>query len=190
MKTNINLYQASCYLQKPKASWDQMLLCLSFSIVCMIFLKFYLDNKSDQLQQSSQEIKFLIVTKQEDLSSLSIKLVKQQMPIQKVQEVLELEKQIEFYQNISQNRSLEHKNYSIVMNELFLSKTDSINIKNFVIRNGKLDISGNALNSNSVPLWLLNMQSKKLLSEHSFDNFTLSGSDGHFRLNLQNKKAD
>ena len=71
---------------------------------------------------------------------------------------------------------------------LSLADMDEISIENFSIINGVLNISGQAKSSDSLPLWLTNMQKTEQLSGIAFKTLEIMDEKEGYSFKLTNKK--
>ncbi|MCG6200987.1 hypothetical protein [Psychromonas antarctica] len=190
MKKQINLYQPSCYPRREKFTFKHFLLLVAVSVLSLILLQFILNKQLSRTKQIEQQQQAILATKQNDLSDLVIKLQNNRAPDAKVRQQLALQEEVDAKQRILGSLAgIEFAvvvNFSALMKGLSLASMDAISIDYFSLLAGRLNISGQAKRSDSVPLWLSKIQSTKELSGIAFEKLAISENAGGFFFQLSN----
>lgn len=180
MKKQINLYQPSCYPKREKATFKQFLSLLGVCLLSIFVLLTILSQQFANTQDSVQQQKSIFVQKQSDLSVLSTELQNKRAPEIKVKEHLALQSEIAVKQQLLASLAGidlgEELLFSQLMRGLSLAKTNAISIDDFSIVDRRLNISGQAKKSDSVPLWLSKIQMTKELSGIAFEKLKITDS--------------
>lgn len=177
MKTQINLYQPSCYPKREKATFIQFLGLLGCCILAVLVLHLFLNKQLTDAQEKNIQHKDLLVEKQAQLRSLVAKMQNNRALDVKVHEQTVLEDEIKAKRMLLTSLSgIElgtTVNFSTLMRGLSLAEMKSISISEFSIINGRLNILGQAKKSDSVTLWLTSILKNKELSNISFEKLKI-----------------
>lgn len=193
MKKQINLYQPSCYPKREKVTFKQFLLLAGLSALLLLVSQLYLGNQLSNAEQRVAQHKASLKLKEDDLLLLVAKLQKKRAPESKIREQLALQTEVETKQRLLQSLSgIElgiTVSFSELMRGLSLARMGSISIDSFSIVEGRLNISGQAKESDSVPLWLSKVQATKELTGVAFETLKISDSGEGFSFQLSNSFA-
>lgn len=192
MKKLVNLYQPSCYPKREKATFPQFLtlfiICISASVVAY----FFSNAQTQTLQEQLANHKTSISNKQSELSSLVVELQKKRAPDEKLRLYSKLQNEVRAKQRII--ASIEGidvqdlVSFSALMRGLSYANMDNLTINHFSMIEGVLNVSGDAKHSDSVPLWLSNLQVTDELSAVAFKALSIEETDGFFHFKLTNSK--
>ena len=181
MKKQINLYQPSCYPKREKATFKQFLTLLGICLFSVLVLYLILNKQFVNTQEIAQQNKALLTKKQSELSVLVTELQNNRAPESKVRKQLALQAEVEVKQRLLANLAGVELGVTVSFSELMrglsLANMRSISIDNFSIIDGRLNISGQAERSDSVPLWLTKIQTTKELSGIAFEKLKISDAD-------------
>ena len=181
MKKQINLYQPSCYPQREKATFKQFLTLLGICFFSVLGLFLILNKQFANTQEITQQHKLLLTKKQRELSALVMKLQSNRAPESKLRQQLVLQDEIKVKQRLLASLAGIELDVTIsfsgLMRGLSLANTSAVSLDNFSIIDGRLNISGRAKQSDSVPLWLTKIQTTKELSGIAFEKLKISDSD-------------
>lgn len=198
MKTQINLYQPSCYPKREKATFRQLILLTLFCVFSALALLFILNKQRTEIAMSAERHSSLLTIKQNELSDLQNKLQNNHAPDAKIREQLALQREVQTKQRLLGNLAgIETGtvvSFSELLRGLSLAHMNSISIESFSIIDGRLSITGQAEKSDSVPLWLTKIQKTNELAGVAFQTLQISeNADGFdFRLanGTENKAAE
>ncbi|PKF62964.1 hypothetical protein CW745_05940 [Psychromonas sp. psych-6C06] len=190
MKKQVNLYQASCYPKREKATFTQFVIvfivCVSLSVFSYFMSTYQTKSLNDSLviQQSK------IADQQLVLSDLVIELQKRRAPDEKLRLFSTLQNEVAAKQRLLATLSdidvEDIVSFSALMRGLSDANMPDLSINQFSMVEGVLNISGDAKHSDSVPLWLSNMQVTKDLSGVAFKAITIKENRGFFSFQLSN----
>ncbi|WP_354623742.1 hypothetical protein [Psychromonas sp. MME2] len=195
MKTKINLYQPSCYPKREKATFKQFSLVAALCVLSLVITPFIVNQGIEHVQKKLRVHESVLTDKQNELSALVVELQKNRAPEHKVRRQLALQQEINAKQQLLASLDIidiDVMSFSVLMKGLSLASTDAVSIDNFSIINGRLNISGYAKQSDSVPLWLSKVQTTDELLDIAFEQINISESDNGFNFILSNmvKKED
>jgi|GEM_PF-3218690 len=190
MKTQINLYQPSCYPKREKATFRQLLLLTCVCLFSALLLLFILNALSAKTQATAQQYSTQLTIKQNELLMLQDKLQKNHAPDAKMREQLALQHEVQAKQRLLGNLAgIEIANvvsFSELLRGLSLAHINSISINSFSIIDGRLNIAGQAGKSDSVPLWLTKIQKTDELAGVAFQTLKIAENAGGFSFRLTN----
>ena len=126
----------------------------------------------DAVEQIDPSVKIVLCTSAPDTKELEAEIAGKQR-------LLESLSGVEFGVVVS---------FSDLMRGLALANIDTLSIDKFSVQQGRLNISGKAKNSDSVPLWLTKIQATDELSEIAFKKLQIHDKENHFSFNLSNVK--
>lgn len=192
MKTLVNLYQPSCYPKREKATFTQFLMLFMICISASLVAYFFSNNQTQTLQDQLANHKTSISNKQSELSSLVVELQKKRAPDEKLRLYSKLQNEVKAKQRIIASIAgidvQDLVSFSALMRGLSYANMDNLSINHFSMVEGVLNISGDAKHSDSVPLWLSNLQVTKELSSVAFKALSIEETDGFFHFKLSNSK--
>lgn len=178
MKKQINLYQPSCYPKREKATFKQFLALLASCLFSLLVLCLILNKQFVNLQETTQQHQNLRLKKQNELNMLVTKLQNHQIPESKLQQQLALQDEIKAKQRLLASLAGMELDVTVSFSELMrgfsLANTSAVSIHDFSIIDGRLNISGQAKQSDSVPLWLTKLQTIKELSGITFEKLKIA----------------
>jgi len=194
MKTQINLYQPSCYPKREKASLLQFIIvsfvCLSLSISSYFIMRYQTQSLNEQL--AAHKVK--AANQQLKLSELAVELQKMPKPDAKIRQHAALQKEVIAKQyliaSIADIDVQDLVSFSALMRGLSNANMPELTLNHFSMVEGVLNISGDAQHSNSVPLWLANMQKTKELSGVAFMALSIEEVENFFTFKLTNGPAE
>lgn len=193
MKKHINLYHPIFYPKREKATFSQFVL---FSFICLsasVFIYFYVNQQTDALNQQLSTQKQSLVEQQQVLSELVIALQKSRAPQAKLSLYNQLQEEMKAKQRLLVSLSgidlQESVSFSELMRGLSFADTADVSLHHFSMTDGILNISGAAKQSDSVPLWLSNMQLTQELSSVAFKALSITENEGIFSFQLSNIDA-
>ncbi|WP_028862444.1 hypothetical protein [Psychromonas aquimarina] len=190
MKKQINLYQPSCYPVRAKATFKQFLLLLGVCVSSALILNLFLADQYAEKQAAAQAHKKVLSEKQSELSLLITEVQKKRTPAHKTRELLALQDEIDAKQRLLGSLAGIDigvvVSFSELMRGLSLADTNNVSINHFSVINGRLNISGLAKQSDSVPLWLSKIQKTDELADIAFSELQILGEAGHFSFQLSN----
>jgi len=192
MKKQINLYHESYFPKRQLATFKQFVVLLGVSLVALVLLNVVLNQQLSNIKKNMQAQQTEVKAKQQQLSSLLTRLQSQRAPQSKLREQSLLEAEIAGKQRLLESLSgVEFGvvvSFSDLMRGLALANIDTLSIDKFSVQQGRLNISGKAKNSDSVPLWLTKIQATDELSEIAFKKLQIHDKENHFSFNLSNVK--
>ena len=181
MKKQINLYQPSCYPKREKATFKQFLFLSGICFFSVLTLFFILNKQLLNTGELTEQQQRLVTKKQGELNVLVTKLQNKRVPEAKLRQQLALQDEIKVKQRLLASLAGIELNVTLSFSELMrglsLANSDAVSINNFSLNDGRLNISGQARQSDSVPLWLTKIQTTKELSGIAFEKLTIS--DAH-----------
>ncbi len=190
MKKQINLYQPSCYPKREKVTFKQFLLLTGICLFSVLVLHLVLNKQFAKIQQMTQQQKALLMIKESELSVLVTELQNNRAPESKIREQLALQAEVDAKQRLLGSLAgIELGivvSFSELMRGLSLANMRTISIDNFSIIEGRLNISGQAKQSDSVPLWLTKIQTTKELAGIAFEKLKISDNAKGFSFQLSN----
>jgi hypothetical protein len=177
MKTQINLYQPSCYPKREKATFKQFIIVCVLCAISVTTLVLVLQSQLASLQSRSESHRVMMTEKQSELSQLVVQLQNNRAPEAKVKQQQDLEEEISARQSLLASLSGVELSMTISFSDLMrgLSNADmaTMSIEQFSIIDGRLNIIGKAKYSDSVALWLTKAQSTVELSDISFEKMAM-----------------
>lgn len=180
MKKQINLYQPSCYPKREKATFKQFLILFALCFFSLAALYLIINKQLADTQERTRQHKALLIKKQSELSALITELQNNRAPESKLQQQRALQDEIAVKQRLLASLAGvelgETVSFSALMRGLSLAHTGTVSINNFSIIDGRLNISGQARESDSVPRWLTKIQTTQELSGIAFETLTISDS--------------
>lgn len=190
MKKKINLYQPSCYPKREKATFAQfsllLLICLSLSVVSYFIVSHQSQSLADKLLAHQKSVS----GQQIELSDLVVELQQKRAPDDKLRLHSALEDEIKAKQRLLASIAgmdvTELVSFSELMRGLSYAYKSDLSINHFSMVSGVLNIAGDAKHSNSVPLWLSNIQVTKELSAVAFKSLSIEEEKGFFTFKLTN----
>lgn len=192
MKKQINLYQPSCYPKREKATFKQFLLLVSVCLIAVSLLNFILAHQAERIERQALQHQSILKAKEEQLSGLSIKLQRNKAPESKSRELKALQSEIKGKQSLLDSLAdielAVTTRFSKLMLGLSLANMKDISIGHFSIINGVLNLSGQARKSDSLPLWLTNMQKTEQLSGIAFKTLEITNEKEGYSFKLTNNK--
>ena len=190
MKTNINLYHASCQPQKIHFNFSQLVLllvaCIVFSaLAALATIEFSEHNESERINAQSELLKL-----QNDFTMLLAAEKKSNAAEQSVKVKKELLKRIldkeALLTSINEIDLTEQVSFPELMLGLSESNTDKLLLTKFSILNHKLNIQGQAKQGELIPQWLARMQTSPKLKAVTFDNIKIIKQNGAFLFQVNN----
>ena len=190
MKTQVNLYQPSCYPKREKATFAQFLglfiICISVSLLSYFVVKYQTQSLQERLSEQQQ-----VVTEQQVvLNQLVVELQKKRAPDDKLRLHSRLQNEVTAKQRLLASIAgidvEDLVSFSALMRGLSYANMDDLTINHFSMVDGVLNIKGDAKHSNSVPLWLSNLQVTKELSGVAFKALSIEEASGFFSFKLTN----
>lgn len=193
MKTHINLYQQSCHPKREKATFSQFLVFLFLCLFISILGYFWTAQHTDTLNGQLAEQKATVVEQQLILSDLVQRLQKNRAPEDKLRLQQSLQEEVKAKQRLLARLSgidlRESVSFSELMRGLSYANMPEIRIDQFSMVERTLNISGEAQKSDSVPLWLSNIQLTQELSSVAFKALSITENEGVFSFQLTNTDA-
>lgn len=181
MKKQINLYHPSCYPKREKATFKQFLILFGLCFFSMFALSLILNKQLQNTQANIQQHQALLTKKQRELGGLVTKLQNNRVPEAKQQQQRALQDEIKVKQRLLASLAGIELDVTVSFSELMrglsLANTSAVSINDFSMIDGRLNISGQARQSDSVPLWLAKIQTTKELSGIAFEKLKISNSD-------------
>ncbi|WP_022940968.1 hypothetical protein [Psychromonas hadalis] len=192
MKIQLNLYHPSCYPKREKATFRQLLslltLCISASLLCY----FVVNKQAQTLNELILIQKIQLTDKQLQLSDLVVELQKNRAPDNKLRQHATLQSEIKAKQRLLSSLAgidlQEQLSFSALMRGLSYADMPDVTLHRFSMVEGILNIEGDAKQSDSVPLWLSNMQVTAALPSVAFNALSISEQRGFFTFQLTNSK--
>lgn len=190
MKKQVNLYQPSCYPERPKGTFAQFLMvfvvCIVFSLASYFITRYQTDSLNAQLAAHKVEV----TNQQLKLSVLAAELQKKRAPEEKIRQHRNLQRELDAKQRLVASIAgidvQDLVSFSELMRGLSNANMADLSIKRFSMTEGILNISGNAKHSDSVPRWLSNVQVTKELSAVAFKALSINEEAGFFTFKLTN----
>jgi len=190
MKKQVNLYQPSCYPKRQKWTFLQFVMvlcgCILVSLSAYFITRYQVDSLNTQLVAHKAEV----AKQQTQLYALTAELKKRRAPESKLRlhkrlnsEVIAKQRLIASIAGIDVQDLV---SFSALMRGLSYANMPDLSINNFSVKEGVLNISGNAKQSDSLPLWLSNVQITKELSDISFKSLSIEEEKGFFSFKLTN----
>ena len=180
MKKQINLYQPCCYPKREKATFKQFLILLGICLFSMLVLCLILNKQFAGLQETTLQQQTLRIKKQNKLSLFVTKLQNHRTPESELQQQLAIQDKIKAKQRLLASLAGIELHVTVSFSELMrglsLANTSAVSIHDFSIIDGRLNISGQAKQSDSVPLWLTKLRTIKELSGVTFEKLKISDS--------------
>jgi Tfp pilus assembly protein PilN len=193
MKKQVNLYQPSCYPKREKATFPQFLMLLLVCISASVVAYYFSNAQTQSLQKQLADHKITISEKQSELSSLVVELQQKRAPEEKLRLYSKLQNEIKAKQRLIATIAgidvQDLVSFSALMRGLSYANMENLTINNFSMLEGVLSVSGDAKHSDSVPLWLSNLQVTEELSSIAFKALTIEETDGFFHFKLSNSKV-
>ena len=190
MKTNINLYHASCQPKKLKCSFVQLGVLCFFCLLSLACLKGLLVYQANVMQEKQQAASNTLDSLHKELALLVVQLQANAPPLDKVIDKNQLNAEVAAKQTLLSNLNQIDLGLVVSFSELMrgLSKVDldQVSIEQFSIVDGKLNIQGKAKYSDSVPLWLTRTQKLQELQKLAFEGVEITQQDGVFLFQLNN----
>jgi Tfp pilus assembly protein PilN len=191
MKKHINLYHPSYYPKREKATFSQFLILLFVCILASGVGYFYTIQETGSLNEQLSAQKVSVAEQQVLLSDLVVVLQKSRAPENKLRLHKELQDEIKAKQRLLARLSgidlEESVSFSELMRGLSYANMPNLSINHFSMLGGTLNITGNAKQSDSVPLWLANIQLTKELSNVAFKAISITENEGVFSFQLSNR---
>ncbi len=190
MKKRINLYQKNCYPKREKFIFSQFLI-LSFCCVAILLSSYFISHyQAESLKEQLVAQKTNISELQLTLANLQEKLQKNRAPDEKIRQYSALQSELVAKQSIIASLDSfdvqDLVSFSELMRGLSYANMSDLTIKHFSMTAGILNISGNAKYSDSVPLWLSNIQVTKELSKVAFKALSIQEEKRFFTFQLTN----
>jgi hypothetical protein len=192
MKKQVNLYQPSCYPKREKGTFPQFLavfvVCFSLSLLTYFFSAYQTQSIKEKLanHKVSNDQKQLV------LSELVVELQKKRAPDEKLRLHSRLQNEVTAKQRILASiASIDVEDlvsFSALMRGLSYANMEDLSINHFTMKEGILNIRGDAKHSDSVPLWLANLQVTDELSAVSFKAISIEEVNGFFSFKLTNSE--
>ncbi|MEH6454041.1 MAG: hypothetical protein V7782_13485 [Psychromonas sp.] len=190
MKNQINLYHQSLFPKRQLATFKQFAVLLSICLVSLLLLNLILGQQASSMQEKIQSQQNGTQQKQQQLTQLLARLQSQRAPQSKLRELSALEAEIAGKQRLLRSLSgvelAELVSFSDLMRGLSLANIDNLSIDQFSVLEGRLNITGKARKSDSVPLWLTKVQATDELSKIAFTQLNLHDKKSYFLFNLTN----
>jgi len=194
MKKQVNLYQPSCYPKREKASLTQFLVVFFSCVSLSLFSYFVVRYQTQALNEQLAIHKVNISNQQVRLSTLASELQKKPKPDAKIKQHAALKKEVIAKQrllaSIADIDVQDLVSFSALMRGLSNANMPELAINQFSMLEGVMNISGSARHSDSVPLWLANMQGTKELSDVAFMALSIEEAEGFFTFKLTNSTAE
>lgn len=192
MKKQLNLYHASCYPQREKATLTQLLSLLVICLGASLLSYFVVNQQTRALNKSVLVQKIQLTDNQLQLSALVVELQKNRAPEDKLRQHARLQTEIKAKQRLLSSLAgidlQEQLSFSALMRGLSYADMPDLTINHFSMVEGILNIEGDAKQSDSVPLWLSNIQVTAELSSVAFKALSISEKSGFFTFELTNSK--
>jgi len=190
MKKQVNLYHPSCYPERQKASLGQFLI-VSFVCISLSLLAYFITHQKTQSLNAQLALqKTTLSNKTQLLSELSIELQKKRAPEEKVRLHKALQDELVAKQRLIASIAgidvQDLVSFSTLMKGLSEANMPNLSINHFSMVKGVLNITGEAKKSDSVPLWLANMQVTEELSDIAFKALSIEEVEGYFTFKLTN----
>ncbi|PKG39831.1 hypothetical protein [Psychromonas sp. Urea-02u-13] len=192
MKKQVNLYQPSCYPKREKATFSQFLALFVICLLASLLSYFVMNHQSQSANERLLEHKKSISEQQLQLSSLVAELQKKRAPDAKLRLHSMLENEVKAKQRLLATLAgidvKESVSFSELMRGLAYADMPNLTINHFSMISGTLNITGDAKYSDSLPLWLSNMQITDELSAMAFKALSIKEKKGFFTFQLTNSE--
>ncbi len=190
MRKRINLYQKDCYPKREKFIFSQFLIlsfcCATILLLSYLITRYQAESLKDQIVAQETNLSDQQLT----LANLKDKLQKNRAPDGKIRQHRVLQNELVAKQSVIASFSSidvqDLVSFSVLMRGLSYANMSDLTIKHFSMTAGILSISGNAKYSDSVPLWLSNIQVTKELSNVAFKALSIKEATGFFTFQLTN----
>ncbi len=190
MRKRINLYQKDCYPKREKFIFSQFLIlsfcCATILLLSYLITRYQAGTLKDQLVAQETNLSDQQLT----LANLKDKLQQNRAPDEKIRQYSVLQNELIAKQSVIASLSSidvqDVVSFSMLMRGLSYANMSDLTIKHFSMTAGILNISGNAKYSDSVPLWLSNIQVTKELSNVAFKALSIKEATGFFTFQLTN----
>lgn len=193
MKKRINLYQENCYPIREKLQFSHFFILFFVCIALSASSYFMANRQANSLNAQLVVHKTDINHQQSVLSDLTVKLDLNKAPDAQYRRHLILKNEVAAKQrlltSISSIDVQELVSFSELMRGLSYANMPHLSIQHFSMIEGDLNITGNAKYSDSVPLWLSNIQVTKELSKVKFNALSIKQKQGFFTFQLTNRTA-
>lgn len=194
MKKQINLYQPSCYPRRQKFTCRQFVFLAAVCLFVVLALHLVLNNQFAKTQVIAAQHQALLAVKQGELAALVTKLQNNRAPDAKIRQQLALQAEVDAKQRLLGSLSgidlAVVVSFSELMRGLSLASMSAISIDHFSIIDGRLNISGQAKESDSVPLWLTKIQTTNELAGIAFERIKIAENPRGFSFQLSNNPAN
>jgi len=194
MKKQINLYQPSCYPKRQKASLTHFLIVFFICLSLSLFSYFLTQKQAESLNEQLAMHKVALTNQQLKLSGLVAELQKKGKPDAQIRKHEALQKEVIAKQrlltSIADIDMQDLVSFSALMRGLSNANMPDLTISHFSMAEGVLNISGDAKHSDSVPLWLANMQNPEELSGVAFSALSIEEITGFFTFKLTNSSVE
>jgi len=192
MKKQVNLYQPSCYPKREKGTFPHFLavfiVCFSLSILTYFFSTY----ETLSMQEKLAKHKVNNDQKQLVLTELVAELQKKRAPDEKLRLFSRLQNEVTAKQRILASIAgidvEDLVSFSALMRGLSYANMDDLSLNHFAMKEGILNITGDAKHSDSVPLWLANLQVTNELSVVAFKAISIEEVNGFFSFKLTNSE--
>lgn len=192
MKKSVNLYQPSCHPKREKATFTQFLALIFICTFVSLFVYFFNNSQIEALNQQLSEQKRSILEQQSTLSTLVVALQKKRAPDERLRRQSALQNEIKAKQRLLASLSgidlKESVSFSELMRGLSYADMPNLTINHFSMVGKTLSITGDAKYSDSVPLWLSNIQLTDELSNVGFKALSIKENKGFFSFQLTNSE--
>lgn len=190
MKKLVNLYQPSCYPKREKGTFSQFLGVFTLCFLLALLAYFTSNYQTQSLQDKLINHQTKVEDKQVVLSDLVAELQKKRAPDDKLRLYSRLQNEVSGKQRILASIAgidvEDLVSFSALMRGLSYANLDDLTINHFSMKDGVLNIKGDAKQSDSVPIWLSNVQVTKELSVVAFKAISIEENDGFFSFKLTN----
>lgn len=190
MKKTLNLYHASCQPEKLNFNFMQLIIVFVVCILLVGLAQTLLINRASNMEEKEIIALNKLLALQDELSTLVIKVQANRAPENKVNEKNQLIMEVAAKRGLLSNLNQIDLGLLVSFSELMLglakADTEQVSITTFYISNGKLDIQGNASQSNSVPIWLSSIQTTTELHFVSFSAVNIIEQENNFLFQLSN----
>lgn len=194
MKQSINLYPASCQPQKIKFNFMQLMLLIIACLLSIAIVESIIIHQENKVVQQQQQVAQQSSQLQQQLAGLVVQLQANRPPQSKVLALQKLRDEVASKQRLLGNLQQIDLGFLVSFSQLMrgLSKADidQVSINQFVINNGKLAIRGDALQSDSVPRWLTQVQATSELKAVAFTGVEIVKNKNRFKFQLSNIDLD
>jgi len=190
MKTNINLYHASCQPQKTHFSFSQLIIllvaCIAFSVLAAFTtIELAKQGEIDKVSAESELLRlqnaFAILLDEETKNNAVEETTKaKKLLLQHIadkQRLLTSLKELDLEEGVG---------FPELISGLSETNTDQLTLTRISILNNKLSIQGQAKQGELIPQWLTRMQASPALKTVSFDNIQIIKQNGTFLFQVNN----